>query len=233
MTGYSPPGQMVMHSGNTRRPVRLVRWSITFGAICLAAWTIVRMAADQGDLRSSGDRATLPSEADVLSQVCAVQTCTVVVQLPYTHRTFGSGLLAIVRGDSTIAGDLIVFVDSKANLLRWRAIPGGHFLGGPFEVDRIGHILAMFGAGGPGTWVVVLSQSSNGFEDFGSLPRQDGRHGRRFAGRGEPNESIVDLDNDGIYEIQVWSNDCQPSCGVGVRKPSIYRWREGEYVRDS
>lgn len=82
-------------------------------------------------------------------------------------------------------------------------------------IDAVGNIFIDWN---PGRYngVTVLRPTPGGFEDFGTSPM------------GQDNDFyyayVVDVDNDGIFEIEKYTLDCNPSCADGTTTSEIYRW---------
>ncbi len=89
--------------------------------------------------------------------------------------------------------------------------------------DKLGHIFINFDPGRL-NGVIVLSRTATGFANFGSLPPLNDYTGRFYGA------SVVDQDNDGIYEIEVISNDCEPSCAEGTETSTAYKWDGSNYT---
>lgn len=103
--------------------------------------------------------------------------------------------------------------------------------GSPYSVptspmDAQGNIFLDFN---PGRYngVIVLRPTTNGFEDFGTLPALPDGYRTDFY-----YATVVDVDGDGTYEVQKFSNDCTPSCAGGKIGSEIYWWNGSSFAPD-
>ncbi len=92
-------------------------------------------------------------------------------------------------------------------------------LAGP--VDGAGHVFIRYN---PGRYdgVIVLGFVDDGVDDFGTLPSGTSS-GRFYAGR------TIDVDADGIYEVETSVNDCKPGCARGSVTRTNYWWNGSSY----
>ena len=91
-----------------------------------------------------------------------------------------------------------------------------------FAFDKLGHIFINFDPGRL-NGVIVLRPTLTGFANFGSLPPENDYEGRFYSA------AAVDPDHDGIYEIEVVANDCEPSCAAGTETSTAYKWDGSNY----
>ena len=139
------------------------------------------------------------------------------------HPLWGATRLVASLPISSGPGSIIAYDMDGAVLWSWYSEfqytlePWGTTLGTP-SVDAAGHIFFRFN---PGRYdgVIILSPTSDGFDDFGSLPAADGSTEGRFY-----SADVVDDDADGIYEVVVATNDCNPDCAGGSTTLATYRW---------
>lgn len=91
-------------------------------------------------------------------------------------------------------------------------------------IDAAGNIYIDFN---PGRYngVIVLRPTQSGFADFETLPPPpDGYNTRFYSGVAK------DVDGDGTYEIQVGTNNCDPSCGEGTTTVTTWKWDGKDFV---
>ena len=91
-------------------------------------------------------------------------------------------------------------------------------------IDKLGHVFIVFN---PGRYngIIVLSMTRNGIENFNTLPTPPDGYNPRFYGA-----QVVDTNHNGIYEIQTWDTQCQPSCAQGPTTTTTFRWNRTDYV---
>lgn len=88
-------------------------------------------------------------------------------------------------------------------------------------IDQLGHIFINWN---PGRYngVTVLQPTQAGFEDFDTPPDYlDTRFYYAYP---------VDIDNDGTFEIEDYTNDCNPSCAGGQITSEIFAWNGNDYT---
>lgn len=164
--------------------------------------------------------------------------CGVTGQVEVEHPTWGKIVLVTYRGSTSGRFGGIVAMDGAQ--VRWQAsLPEASGVSIDFEkrafppsaepsaephdpIDSLGHI---FVAWNPGRYdgLTVLRPVDGGFEDFGSLPDVDEYQSRFYS------SYIVDLDDDGAYEIRTYSNDCDPSCAEGTTTAIDFSWSGSNY----
>lgn len=139
------------------------------------------------------------------------------------HPVWGATRLVTSLPVSSGPGSIIAYDMDGAILWSWYSEfqytlePWGTTSGTP-SVDAAGHVFFRFN---PGRYdgVIILVPTSDGFDDFGSLPAADGSTEGRFY-----SADVVDDNGDGIYEVVVATNDCNPDCAGGSTTFATYRW---------
>lgn len=196
------------------------------GAAALFAgawWGLVR-----DDAPSTPRRAGTTTPAADLSEVidfvpgCRIDTCRVLARRGGFRLEGTTGTLIVVAptdcaGRSALGLHLVtdkkVLWSEKADVLCFDPVAG-------IETDRTGNAFMSFVAGAHTFDLIVLRFRGTEVEDFGSLDH-------RFAGDAAVAE---DLDDDGIAEIVVSVNDCDPDCASGKTTDVVYRWNGQDYV---
>lgn len=90
-------------------------------------------------------------------------------------------------------------------------------------VDAAGTIFLDYN---PGRYngVIALRPTVEGFEDFGTLPPSDSYDGRFYYA------TPIDADDDGIFEVEQFNNDCIPDCAGGTITSKKWRLRDDDFV---
>lgn len=93
-------------------------------------------------------------------------------------------------------------------------------------IDGTGHIFLTFN---PGRYdgVIVLAPVSDGFESFETLPPSDGYDTRFY------NAYAIDVDGDGVYEVDSLLIDCVPSCAESDITSTMFVWNGKDYVEET
>lgn len=163
-------------------------------------------------------------------------------EVSFTHPSWGEVRL-VVEGPASPPGPATVTVYDLAGTVRWTYeneslysldLAGtGQYLPEYIEADPVdgpvddtGHIFLTFN---PGRYdgVIVLSPVDDGFEDFATLPPSDGYDTRFY------NAYAIDVNGDGVYEVESFENDCVPSCAEAEATSTIYVWNGEDYVKEA
>jgi hypothetical protein len=174
-----------------------------------------------------------PTDAELATAVGCAGDCEISGRITMLHPKWGPGYLVATQNLSCVEGG-VYFVDDSSKV-RWRrrlagaactaiAIP---------PTDTLGHLFIYYssGAGVNSHGLIVLRPTRRGFKDFGSLaPSPDNEAYGRFAGsRAEPR----DLDGDGVAEIVVEVDACDPYCNAGQISGTTYKWNGSDYEESS
>jgi hypothetical protein len=156
--------------------------------------------------------------------------CRISGRLTFHHPAWGR--VALVTTEAVDAdpvekeGNIAVF--DQAGTARWKHRASWMQLGlATPPTDATGHLFLNYN---PGRYdgVVILSPTTAGFDDYGSLPQPpDDQTGGFYSG------AAVDLDKDGTYEIKVDANTCEPDCAAANYLEMLYRWTGNSYEKYS
>lgn len=153
--------------------------------------------------------------------------CVITGQVDFSHPAWGraSLLTTLSASPDSFAADIVVF--DEAGVIQWRYDGDSWYELAPARpaIDTTGHIFLNYN---PGRYngVIVLEAAPDTFRTFGTLPAP-GEYDSRFYGA-----TTVDVDSDGVFEIDQESNDCTPSCAGGTVSHQIYKWNGGNYVAE-
>jgi hypothetical protein len=157
--------------------------------------------------------------------VCSTQ-CVITGEVAIEHPVWGRSTLITTAPSATetTRGTAHIALIDTAGRLRWSyTMPGMYSLApAPKPIDATGHVFLNYN---PGRYngVIVLGAIGGGFDDFGSLPKQDDPVGGRFY-------SATATDVNGTYEIDVAINNCVPTCANGKLEHTIYQWTGTAYA---
>lgn len=168
------------------------------------------------------------STDDLLEQISCEGDCEVTGTVRFDHPTWGESTLATTaEGFTGRGGGSIVVVDG-AGELRWQYSNESWYTLAPAapSQDQSGNVFLVYN---PGRYdgLVVLRPVGGGFDDFGSLPGQGEPYARFYSA------ALDDVEDDGLYEIVVTINLCDPSCAGSERfVEEVYRWTGEQYVAE-
>ncbi len=173
------------------------------------------------------------------SGVAEIAADGLTAALAYDHPTLGSVTIQVVRSGGGSAyqrffPSVTAVVDATGNrIFEW-------FAQGDFEefdfwglapeddvdttVDALGHIFLKWNPG-RFTGVSVLIPTSDGFDSIGTLT-DDFYDGYYYA-------FVVDVDNDGVFELNQAFQVCEPTCAEGADYSHIWRWNGSSYAGPS
>jgi hypothetical protein len=167
-----------------------------------------------------------PNDAAGLLRLGLCRTeCAVTGKYRFSHPAWGDSVLLTTRSTNEERRDVNLIVIDGTGRVRWN-----HWCGDWVSLDikqpvqdSTGNIFLDYN---PGRYngVLVLRPAPQGFQDFGSLPKEGDYQSRFYSAEAK------DVDGDGSYEIDVGINDCDPSCAEGTYHHSIYRWTGREYA---
>lgn len=153
-----------------------------------------------------------------------VGECEVTGTVEFEHPSWGSSTL-VTLGPVPGTFDYAMYVIDAFGDIVW-----DHEFGSPWYklepnapvTDSTGHLFIDFD---PGRYngIIVLKPIAGGFEDFDTLPPY-GEYNTRFY-----YADAVDSDGDGVLDIEVSENDCDPSCAGGSVTSVTYRWDGTDY----
>lgn len=213
--------------------------ALAAGAVLTNSWDGLFDAAAEG-LITTNLTGTLSDEILVPIAGCD-GACEVSGRVSIDHPRWGRTHLITIEGagqSGNFCAERILFAvddtgelvwDSGAGLdgCPWYAMaPAGQGDYGsdvPRPVDAAGRI---FFDWDPGRYngVAVLTVTDDGFDGHGTLPAPDyGPAAHYYA-------YTVDVDGDGIYEIEQHTNTCQPDCAGGFISKTLYRWVDTGFV---
>lgn len=155
------------------------------------------------------------------------QQCKISGRANFTHSTWGQSTLYTTLHTGGGPGEAHIVVLNANRQVVWKydsdqftelavAMP---------PVDDTGHIFVNFDPGRL-NGVIVLSSADDGFDTYSSLPAS-GEYRTRFYGA-----RIVDIDGDRVNEIEVETNDCNPSCAGGTATTRLFKWDGRDYVAE-
>lgn len=142
--------------------------------------------------------------------VCAVP-CSITGRVAFEHPTWGaSRLLTVVALDAADWEAHMLAVDSDSNI-RWRYDTDEWAELAPAN-DTPGKSGNIFITYNPGRYdgIVVLQPSTEGFNDFDTLPENDYFAGRFYGA------SIADVNSDGVFEVVIDQMTCAPECTTDI-----------------
>lgn len=146
------------------------------------------------------------------------------------HPTFGPAAITAFQWE-TDSGEKrgTIRVNDEDGSIRWEYTNTSgmyEFALNETAIDEAGNIFINYN---PGRYngVIVLRPIADGFEDFGSLPEEDGYDARFYYAE------VRDEDRDGELEIVASENDCDPSCAGGTTTSTAYEWTGSDYAAQS
>ena len=163
--------------------------------------------------------------------LCGVP-CDEIGRVSFEHPTWGASTL-IVEGTTGEPGICFFSVVDAANTPRWERSGVGcpYGIGSVFAPapDQAGNILIQYGTGRyPG--VAVLRPTTDGMNDFGSLPgdgSEPNSDNHRFG------DSVAyDVNDDGTFEIVSLVRPCEPDCATGAVYFQTFNWTGETFVAD-
>jgi hypothetical protein len=160
---------------------------------------------------------------------------TVTGRVDFIHPTWGpSTLLTSLRPawEGQISGEGFIRVVDATGRVRWASRTGAPGTGGvPWyemalndpAMDATGQIFVNWN---PGRYngVTVLQPVQGGMNDHATLAENGNYLGRFYYA------SIVDVEDDGTFEIADHHNDCVPSCAGGTVTTEFWRWNGTDYA---
>ena len=183
-----------------------------------------------------------PAEADLAALLDCDEPCSISGTVDVTHPAYGPVTLVSGGpfGPHDACGQWKIIAVDQAGGVRWGAPTGDPECGihrlAPAgsqptttdpnvagAIDALGHIFFLYD-GGKGDAVLVLAPTAEGFEDFGSMPDPTGFYGNLQG------TELTDRDNDGIFEILRYQNNCFTSCAEGVASYTILTWDGTHYT---
>lgn len=182
-------------------------------------------AGGSSEADGSGALPSSPVElgpAEAASAVGCSSPCTVTGVVAFEHPTWGPSSLVT---SGVEAGDYELDVVDADGAVVWSHQFGTNWYElAPNDpaVDDTGHLFVDFN---PGRYngIIILSPVEDGFEDFATLPAY-GDYNTRFY-----YADAVDVDGDGMLEVEVSENDCNPSCADGAITSTVYAWDGEDY----
>lgn len=194
-----------------------------------------RQVVPSPDTSVSASPASSPAPAAVpvtsallLAAGACTAPCTITGTVPFTDPVDGPSTFVTILNsiDSDGSGDGFLASVSNGRVTWYLQLPSQSYetlAPAPVSIDKTGHIFINFN---PGRYngVIVLNPIGNSFNDYGSLPSQDGL-GRFYSG------DAVDPTHSGINEIQLTINNCAPDCADGTYIQTTYHWNGNDYVQ--
>ena len=186
-------------------------------------WWILDHRASQA---AASEPAPLPDPRQFPGQGVCKATCRISSYTAFTHPAWGPSNLVTTESLDKENLESNIVVTDRSGRVRWH-----HFGGAWYELavasptsDKTGNLFLNFN---PGRYngVIILRPTKTGFENFDSLPPEDDYRGAFYYAERS------DVNDDGIFEIDQSSNDCDPDCAGGKISHEIYHWTGKGYQR--
>ena len=182
-------------------------------------------------------------DAELVGLSNCAPTCGVTGDVAMDHPTWGPvhvvTLGPVRQADGTVCGGADILVIDSTGQVRWqRSVdPSGCYAklqpaGGdedpssyppvPTPVDDAGRLFITYN---PGRYdgIIVLSMTEDGVDDHRSMVTTEDFAVRWYYA------SAVDVDDDGVYEIEQFYNDCYPTCAGGTTTSFIWEWQGDDF----
>jgi peptidoglycan hydrolase-like protein with peptidoglycan-binding domain len=209
-------------------------WQLNAGRPITAAVTVEDMEAMRAQLGESGTAPNASSPSGV-----AVHVGGGLYTVDYNHPTLGQLTIRLTGDDpdddsyQRVQPSIDIVDAAGAVVWQWTADAAAYESVAPAgsgdwarvatAVDQLGHFFFNWN---PGRYngVSVLVPTAAGFDDLGTLPFD--LYGTFYSAE------VLDVEGDGIFEIEVDINDCTPDCAGGGHTFHLYRWNGTQYVED-
>jgi hypothetical protein len=208
---------------------RLSAAAVIVAAVLPGALTSCKAGGRSGAATESATSGATPLVVPDAAALEAAGVCSLPCQITgtvrYNQPAWGpSTLITTLSVDEGTREGNIVAVDSRGKI-RWRYRAGDWYELAPAEPaqDSTGHIFINYN---PGRYngVIILAPQDGTFADFKSLP-PSGDYIERFY-----DATLVDVNDDGVYEVDASFNNCSPDCAGGTVTETVYRWNGTDYV---
>ncbi|HEY2672576.1 MAG TPA: hypothetical protein VGJ07_19660 [Rugosimonospora sp.] len=152
--------------------------------------------------------------------------CTVTGMVPLPHTKWGPGTLVTTGASDGVHPQVQnIFVLDATGTVQWRfKTDSWQFLRANTPVtDKTGHIFLEYN---PGRYdgLVVLAMTSQGVDDFQSLPKSGDLVGRFYGG------VTVDPHKTGTFQVLVSTNTCDPDCAAANYVDATFVWNGHDYI---
>lgn len=147
-------------------------------------------------------------------------------EVTFSHPTWGDTTLITSHVGATNESWMTAF--DSAGQTRWSRHWDWPRIGlNDPATDSTGHLFVTFN---PGRYdgVIVLAPSTDGFDDFGTLPKPGEFQGEEFGYDAEAS----DEDGDGVFEVVQHVNACDPTCAEDTSPDQTYSWTGSDYRAD-